>query len=53
MNLARSLAEAGLVDEWITVLAPVVIGSRPITRAIRYSSPDVFVRISTDLHRKK
>ena len=53
LNLARSLAEAGLVDEWITVLAPVVIGSRPITRAIRYSSPDAFVRVRTDLHRKK
>ena len=25
MSLARSLAEEGLVDEWITVLAPVVI----------------------------
>ena len=46
LNLARSLAEAGLVDEWITVLAPVVIGSRPITRAIRYSSPDAFVRVT-------
>ena len=46
MNLARSLAEAGLVDEWITVLAPVVIGSRPISRAIRYSSPDAFVRVT-------
>ena len=46
LNLARSLAEAGLVDEWITVLAPVVIGSRPITRAIRYPSPDAFVRVT-------
>jgi len=52
LNLARSLAEAGLVDEWITVLAPMVIGSRPITRAIRYSSSDAFVRVTTDLHRK-
>ena len=35
VKLARSLADAGLVDEWITVLAPVVIGSRPIARALR------------------
>ena len=40
MRLARSLAEEGLADEWITVLAPVVIGSRPIARAVRYASPD-------------
>jgi riboflavin biosynthesis pyrimidine reductase len=30
LNLARSLAEEGLVDEWLTVLAPAVIGSKPI-----------------------
>jgi diaminohydroxyphosphoribosylaminopyrimidine deaminase/5-amino-6-(5-phosphoribosylamino)uracil reductase len=35
LALARSLAEAGLVDDWVTVLAPVVIGSRPIGRALR------------------
>ncbi len=35
LALARSLAEAGLVDEWLTVLAPVVIGSRSIVRSIR------------------
>ena len=35
LKLARSLADAGLVDEWIAVLAPVVIGSRPIARALR------------------
>ncbi len=33
--LARSLADQGLVDEWITVLAPVVIGSRRIGKALR------------------
>ena len=33
--LARSLADAGLVDEWISILAPVVIGSRPIKDALR------------------
>ena len=33
LKLARSLAEEGLVDEWMTVLAPKVIGSRPIGSA--------------------
>ena len=42
LGLARSLAEEGLVDEWITVLAPVVIGSRRIASAVRYPSPDIF-----------
>ena len=35
LKLARSLAEAGLVDEWLTVMAPVFIGSRRIAKAIR------------------
>ena len=35
LKLARSLAEVGLVDKWITIVAPVVIGSRPIGKAIR------------------
>lgn len=33
LQLATSLAEAGLVDEWLTVLAPKVIGTRPIAQA--------------------
>ena len=33
MKLAVSLAEAGLVDEWITVLAPKVVGTRRIDDA--------------------
>ena len=33
LNLATALAEAGLVDEWWTVLAPKVIGHRRIGRA--------------------
>ena len=33
LELARSLAAEGLVDEWITVLAPKVIGHSPISRA--------------------
>ncbi len=35
LKLARSLADAGLVDEWITVMAPVYIGSKRISKAIR------------------
>ena len=35
LKLATSLADAGLVDEWLTVMAPVVIGSRRIGRALR------------------
>ena len=30
LKLARSLAEDGLVDQWIAVVAPKVIGSRPV-----------------------
>ena len=36
LNLARSLAEQGLVDRWITVLAPKVIGSRKIGEAMQF-----------------
>lgn len=35
MKLAVSLAEQGLVDEWLTVLSPVVIGRRRIADAAR------------------
>ena len=35
LRLATSLAEAGLVDEWIAVTAPIVIGTRPISKAVR------------------
>ena len=38
LKLARSLADAGLVDEWITVLAPKVIGSRPVDKAILFAN---------------
>ena len=34
LKLARSLAEEGLVDEWIAVIAPKVIGSRPVGEAV-------------------
>ena len=39
LKLAVSLAQEGLVDEWITVLSPVVIGKRPIAKAIRPFTP--------------
>ena len=39
MKLAVSLVEAGLVDEWITVLSPVVIGKRQIAKAVRPFTP--------------
>ena len=39
LGLATSLAETGLVDEWITVLAPIVIGSRAIEKAVRGFAP--------------
>jgi len=35
LKLATSLADAGMVDEWLTVMAPVYIGSRRISKAIR------------------
>lgn len=35
LKLATSLADAGLVDEWLTVMAPVIIGPRRIAKAIR------------------
>lgn len=35
LKLAVSLAEAGLVDEWISVTSPIVIGTRPISQAVR------------------
>lgn len=41
MKLATALAQDGLVDEWVTVLAPKVIGSRPIAECGALSSaPD-------------
>ena len=35
LKLARSLADAGLVDQWVNVFAPILIGSRPIAKAVR------------------
>jgi diaminohydroxyphosphoribosylaminopyrimidine deaminase/5-amino-6-(5-phosphoribosylamino)uracil reductase len=36
LKLATSLADAGLVDAWIAVTAPIVIGSRRIADALRF-----------------
>ncbi len=47
LALATSLAQAGLVDEWLTVLAPVVIGSNPIAESTRLASDDAFVLFAT------
>ena len=35
LRLARSLADAGLVDRWISITAPIVIGSRRLKDALR------------------
>ena len=40
LNLARSLAAAGLVDRWMTVLCPIVIGDKPLDQALRYTELD-------------
>lgn len=36
LGLARALADADLVDEWVTILCPVVIGGRPLAEARRF-----------------
>ena len=36
LKLARALADAGLVDAWISFLAPIVIGSKPLKKALRF-----------------
>lgn len=35
LKLARSLADAGLVDRWVNVFAPILVGSRPLAKAVR------------------
>ncbi len=44
LALAVSLAKAGLVDEWLTVLSPVVIGGDPVADAFRAPARDIFAR---------
>lgn len=41
LELARSLAAAGLVDEWISVLAPCVVGHGPIEEKVLFGAPEV------------
>lgn len=36
LELARSLADEGLVDAWRLVTAPIVIGNRPIEKALKF-----------------
>ncbi len=38
LSLARSLADAGFVDEWVTIVAPLAIGSRNIGGATRFGA---------------
>ena len=54
LELARSLADEGLVDEWIGVVAPIVIGHKPLASAKRLniatvtsSGPDILFRALT------
>lgn len=49
LNLARSLSDEGLVDEWITVLCPVVIGTKSMQDAPRPALKDV-KSIGQDIH---
>lgn len=42
LKLARSLAQAGLVDRWTQVTAPIVIGDKPINEATRFPGSDSF-----------
>ena len=62
LALARSLAAQGLVDQWLTVVAPVVIGSQPIGKALRgklnvdesfMACGDSFVTVDFDFERRK
>ena len=36
LTLARSLADAGLVDAWMSFFAPIVIGSKPLKNALLF-----------------
>ncbi len=38
LNLARGLADEGLVDRWMNVMCPIVIGSRPIEKALNFKT---------------
>lgn len=36
LKLVRSMAEENLIDRWLNVTAPIVIGSKPIGKALRF-----------------
>ena len=38
LNLARGLADEGLVDRWMNVMCPIVIGSKPIEQALNFTT---------------
>ena len=40
LSLATSLAKEGLVDRWLTVLAPIVIGDGPLKEAARMAGTE-------------
>ncbi len=44
LELARHLASEGLVDEWLTVLAPIVIGGEPIQEAKHFEFGSPFTK---------
>lgn len=46
LGLARSLAAAGHVDEWVVVLAPIVIGKGPLVKAYRFMDGDLIAGCS-------
>lgn len=54
-GLARALADADLVDEWVSILCPLVIGERPLADARRFLPQPPAVRggdlFSTSLRR--
>ncbi len=43
LKLATALAKEGLVDEWVTVLAPKVIGADPLSQAVEIPQLRVIV----------
>ncbi len=48
LELARSLARDGYVDEWITVLSPIVIGDKPIGEAVRFGKAEEMLAVGED-----
>ena len=46
LALATALADRGLVDEWITVLAPKVIGGKPLAEALEFAGAEIISRFT-------